>query len=60
MPFVQTKGTVSDQYEPGGGKVEYRYLTNGEWNETHTFCDDSCELEWRKHQRETKEFSHRP
>jgi hypothetical protein len=58
-PFVQTKGTVSDQYEPGAGKVEFRYLTNGEYNEVHTFCDDDCEMEWRDKQREVKAFSNR-
>lgn len=58
-PFVQTKGTVSDQYEPGEGKVEFRYLTNGDWNEVHTFCDDGCEHEWRQIQRSKKQFSNR-
>lgn len=57
--FVQTKGTVSDQYEPGGGKVEFRYLTNGERDEIHTFCDDVCDHEWRETQRRKKQFSNR-
>lgn len=58
-PFVQTKGSVSDQYEPGEGKVEFRYLTNGDWNEVHTFCNDYCEMKWRETQRSKKEFSNR-
>lgn len=58
-PFIQTKGTVSDQYEPENGKVQFRYLTNGEWNEVHTFCNDHCEHEWREEQRAKREFSKR-
>lgn len=58
-PFVQTKGSVSDQYEPGGNKVEFRYLTRGDWDETHTFCDDACEHAWRESQRGKKKFSNR-
>lgn len=53
-PFVQTKGSVSDQYEPGNGVVEFRYLTSRD--ETHTFCDDACDMAWRAKQRSKKEF----
>lgn len=59
-PFVQTKGSVSDQYEPGGGKVEFKYLTNGDRDETHTFCDDNCEHQWRDIRRSQKVFLNRP
>lgn len=56
--FVQTKGSVSDQYEPGNGKVEFRYLTDKQ-DDMHTFCDDTCEMDWRDRQRESKPFTNR-
>lgn len=55
IEFVQTKGSVSDQYEPGDGTVEFRYLTTKQ-DETHTFCDDKCEMNWRAVQRKKREF----
>lgn len=56
--FIQTKGSVSDQYEPGNGKVEFRYITDKN-DEVHTYCDDECEMEWRDKQREKKSFTNR-
>lgn len=53
--FVQTKGSISDQYEPGGGVVEFRYLTDRQ-DEVHTFCNDKCEIEWRDKQRAKRAF----
>jgi hypothetical protein len=56
-PFVQTKGSVSDQYEPtDGGQVKFRYLTKGERDEVHTFCNDICEHEWREDRRANRIF----
>lgn len=55
--FVQTKGSVSDQYEPISGGVEFRYLSSRD--EQHTFCDDQCEMDWRDKQREKKSFTNR-
>ena len=56
--FIQTKGSVSEQYEPGDGTVEFRYLTNKQ-DETHTFCDDLCEHGWREEMRAKREFIRR-
>lgn len=56
--FVQTQGSVSDQYEPGGTRVEFRYLTDKK-DEVHTFCDDDCEMDWRARRRDIKDFSNR-
>lgn len=56
-PFVQTKGSVSDQYE-NDGIVEFRYLTQGR-DSQHTFCDDTCEMEWRDKQRKKRKFESR-
>ncbi len=58
IPFIQTKGSVSDQYEPEPGMVEFRYLTNRQ-DEVHTFCNDPCEMEWREKQRARKQFTSR-
>lgn len=52
-PFVQTHGSVCDQYEPDDGTVEFRYLTD---RKVYTFCDDVCDIEWRNKQREYKEY----
>lgn len=56
--FIQTKGSVSEQYEPGDGVVQFRYLTSKP-DETHTFCNDNCEMIWRDRQRKKKEFTGR-
>ena len=53
--FIQTRGSISDQYEPGEGVVEFRYITNRS-DENHTFCNDQCEMNWRDKQRSKKEF----
>lgn len=59
LNFIQTRGTISDQYEPGDGYVEFRYLTSRP-EEVHTFCDDACEMQWRDKKRGQRHFVSRP
>lgn len=58
LSFIQTKGSVSDQFEPSDGRVEFRYLTDRP-EEIHTFCKDTCDMDWRDKQRKLKRFSSR-